>query len=299
VLKVVRTLMLCTTWCTHWVHEMMVRQARARGETENDVIRDIYLKNRSMSLIKDFEKEGFHLMTTRQSSFLIFASNFEYGQDLDQVQVGPGTLNFAEKEILARDFMAYLETVNPELCGSVRLIMGEPPLGQGHARIISIGIAVAHDDFDLVCRYLKTFLANYRESCPADLQCSIPVGDFVDLFQLDPFFAPFPDVRISQEASGADASGDILVALGRCSYGEFDGVTYGKDGYDTVVNQVKDFQSYLQAQGHGFEVRPWQFEVDPFRRHSVIAAVGMRFSRDQLDAVLSELKSFLRHSELT
>jgi len=88
-------------------------------------IRDIYLKNRSMSLIKDFEKEGFHLMTTRQSSFLIFASNFEYGQDLDQVQVGPGTLNFAEKEILATDrsqrsspsvlMMRYSTSRTPEL----------------------------------------------------------------------------------------------------------------------------------------------------------------------------------------
>jgi hypothetical protein len=298
VLKVIRTLMLCTTWCTHWVHEIMVRQARARGETENDVIRDIYLKNRSMSLVRDFEKEGFHLMTSRQSSFLIFASNFEYDQDLDQVQVGPGALNFAEKEVLARDFMSYLEEVSPQLCSNVRLIMGEPPLGQGHARIISIGIGVRHEDFDLVCRYLKTFLANYRESCPAELECSIPVGDFIDLYQLDPFFASFPDVRVSQEAPGADSSGDILLALGRCSFGEFDGVIYGKDGYETLLSEVKDFQSYLQSQGENVDIRPWQFEVDPYRRHSVIAAVGMRFPKDGLKAVLGKLKSFLREQPL-
>jgi hypothetical protein len=294
VLKVLRTLMLCTTWCTHWVHEMMVRQARARGENENDVIRDIYLKNRSMSLLRDFEKEGFHLMTTRQTSFLIFASNFEYDQDLDQVQVGPGTLHFAEKEVLARLFMSYLTEVNPELCGRVRLIMGEPPLGQGHARIISIGIAVPHDDFDLVCRYLKTFLANYRDTCPAKLECSIPVGDFIDLYELDPFFAAYPDVRISQEAPGADNSGDILLALGRCSFGEFDGVMYGKDGYDALLGQVKDFQTTLQAQGEGGQVRPWQFEVDPYRRHSVIGAVGVRFPKEQLSTLLQRLKSFLQ-----
>jgi phosphoenolpyruvate synthase/pyruvate phosphate dikinase len=294
VLKILRTLMLCTTWCTHWVHEIMVQQARDRGDTENDVIRDIYLKNRTMSLLKDFEKEGFHLMTTRQSCFLIFASNFEYNQDLDQVQVGPSTLNFTEKEILARDFVAYLEEVNPELHHNVRLIMGEPPLGQGHARIISIGIEMAHSDFDLVCRYLKTFLANYRDDCRAEIQCTIPVGDFIDLYEMDPFFAPYPDVRISQEASGGSASGDILLALGRCSYGEFDGVTYGKESYDALVKQVTQFQTYLESEGRQLPVRPWHFEVDPYRRHSVIAAAGMRFPMEYLSGVLSALKGFLR-----
>ncbi len=177
--------------------------------------------------------------------------------------------------------------------------MGEPPLGQGHARIVSIGIAVPHDDFDLVCRYLKTFLANYRDTCPAELECSIPVGDFMDLYELDPFFAAFPDVRISREASGADASGDILLALGRCSFGEFDGVLYGKDGYDTLLKQVKDFQTYLRAQGESAQVRPWQFEVDPYRRHSVIAAVGMRFPKEQLSTLLNRLKSFLPEHAFT
>jgi phosphoenolpyruvate synthase/pyruvate phosphate dikinase len=297
VLKVLRTLMLCTTWCTHWVHEIMVQQARARGDTENDVIRDIYLKNRTMSLLKDFEREGFHLMTTMQSCFLIFASNFEYNQDLDQVQVGPGTLNFAEKEVLARDFVAYLESVNPQLHRKVRLIMGEPPLGQGHARIVSIGIEMTHADFDLVCRYLKTFLANYREACPAEPQCTIPVGDFVDLYQLDPFFAPYPDIRVSREASGDGASGDVLLALGRCSYGEFDGVTYGKDSYDLLVKQIEQFQAHLKSEGGNIPARPWHFEVDPYRRHSVIAAVGIRFSMQQLSEVLKALKTFLVKGE--
>jgi hypothetical protein len=293
VLKILRALMLCTTWCTHWVHEIMVQQARARGETENDVIRDIFLKNRTMSLVRDFEKEGFHLMHAGATCYLILASNFEYNQDLDQVQVGPGTLNYAEKEILAGNFLAFLKEVDPEFQQRVRMIQGEPPLGQGHARIISIGLTMPSEDFDLVARYLRTFLDHLRRDSADSPGEAIPVGDFIELYEIDPFFARHPDLRISREAAGSGSSGDCLLSFGRCSFGEFDGVVYGREGYEELIDRARRFEAWLETNGHALHARPWHFEVDPYRRHSVIAAVGVRFPSDELNGVLEALKHFL------
>jgi hypothetical protein len=285
--------MLCTTWCTHWVHEIMVQQARARGETENDVIRDISLKNRTMSLVRDFEREGFHLMKTLHYSYLIFASNFEYGQDLNKVDIGPGALNFSEKEVLARNFLAHLAEIKVDLFQRVRIIQGEPPLGQGHARIISIGICIPNQDFDLVCRYLRAFLGQVRQGEVADLQDMIPAGEFIELYRLDPFFAPYPELKITRGQPGVDTAGDCLLAFGHCSFGEFDGAVYGKESYEVLMQQVRQFEDYLETSENQLDVRPWQFEVDPYRRHSVIAAVGLRFPGEKLQEVLDELKNYL------
>ena len=293
VLKILKALMLCTTWCTHWVHEIMVQQARARGETENDVIRDISLKNRTMSLVRDFEQEGFHLMKTLHYSYLIFASNFEYGQDLNKVDIGPGALNFSEKEVLARNFLAHLAEINADLFQRVRIIQGEPPLGQGHARIISIGICIPNEDFDLVCRYLRAFLGQVRQGEVADLQDMIPAGEFIELYRLEPFFAPYPELKITRGNPGADTAGDCLLVFGHCSFGEFDGAVYGKESYEVLMQQVRQFEDYLETSENQLDVRPWQFEVDPYRRHSVIAAVGLRFPGEKLQEVLDELKNYL------
>jgi hypothetical protein len=293
VLRILKTLMLCTTWCTHWVHEIMVVQARQRGETENDVIRDIFLKNRTMSMVKEFEDEGFHVMRVPNYYHLILASNFEYSQDPDKVDIGPGALNYKGKEILARQFLSYLEEVNPLLHRRVRMIQGEPPLGQGHARIISIGLSIPHQQFDLVCRYLRTFLDRSRNNHPLDLISKVPRGEFIELYQLDPFFAPYPDLSVTQETLGADTTGDCLLALGKCSYGEFDGSIYGREDYENLTAEVSRFEGIMTEMDNSISIRPWQFEVDPYRRHSVIAAVGIRFNKEHFGAVLEGLKKFL------
>jgi hypothetical protein len=74
----------------------------------------------------------------------------------------------------------------------------------------------------------------------------------------------------------------------------FDGVTYGKEGYDELMQQAENLVKTLKAQGGKLTVRPWHFEVDPYRRHSVIAAVGVRFPKEQLCGLLNALKDFLR-----
>ncbi len=337
VMKVLRTLMLCTTWRTHWVHEAMVVRARERGENENDVIRDIFLKNRTMSILRSFEEEGFHVMLGPDHHFLVLASNFEYEQDPDRINVGPGKLGFKEKEVLARQFLEYLRQVNPETAPKVRMVQGEPPLGQGHARIVSIGLSIPDEEFDLVCRYLRTFLdmVSSRKANPArgqgqgwnqvrapDLQVRRPVDDvvpaegFVHLYQLDPFFARYPDFRVARHTEKGKATGEFVLAFGECSFGEFDGVVYGKEGYDRLTGEVKRFEAFLaqpdrpgpEQSGPGqpvrgqsgsgrlgadSPVRPWQFEVDPYRRHSVIAAVGIRIPAAVLYDVLEALKKFL------
>lgn len=295
VLKILRALMLCTTWRTHWIHKIMVAKAKERGENEGDVIRDIFIKNRTMSVVKEFEAEGFHLMRVPHYYYLIFASNFEYDQDLDSVRVNPGLMKYAEKEVLARHFLAYLEQINPRLRKKLRIIQGEPPLGQGHARIVSIGLAVPDEDFDVVCRYLRTFLDQTKHGCPMTLQSAVAEGEFVDLYHLDPVFAPYPELRIMREKS-SDHPGQepgYVIAFGRCSFGEFDGVVYGRDEYEKLCRQVQEFQSFLGTKGMAELVRPWQFEVDPYRRHSVIAAVGIRMEARDLSHVVSGLKEFL------
>ncbi|SMC25617.1 Pyruvate phosphate dikinase, PEP/pyruvate binding domain [Desulfacinum hydrothermale DSM 13146] len=298
VLKILRALMLCTTWRTHWIHEIMVEKARERGESENDVIRDIFIKNRTMSVLKDFEAEGFHLMRVPHYYYLIFASNFEYDQDLDRIEIGPGFLQYSEKEVLARNFLSYLEQVNLRVRDRVRIVQGEPPLGRGHARIVSIGLAIPEEEFQLVCRYLRTFLDQSKHGCPLNLQSAIPEGDFVDLYHLDPAFAPFPEMRImkvarGQEGDPADRSEKYVIALGRCSYGEFDGVVYGRDDYEALMDRVKDLEAFAVSRGLDGALRPWQFEVDPYRRHSVIAAVGVQVDGARLAELLSCLKDYL------
>uniref|UniRef100_A0A832EB41 Pyruvate phosphate dikinase AMP/ATP-binding domain-containing protein n=1 Tax=Desulfacinum infernum TaxID=35837 RepID=A0A832EB41_9BACT len=295
VLKILRALMLCTTWRTHWVHEIMVEKAKERGEGESDVIRDIFIKNRTMSVVKEFEAEGFHLMRVPHYYYLIFASNFEYDQDLDSIQINPGLMKYTEKEILARNFLAYLKQINPRLTERLRLIQGEPPLGQGHARIVSIGLAVPDEDFDVVCRYLRTFLDQTKHGCPMTLQSAVPEGDFVDLYHVDPVFAPYPEFRIMREKGGGNpgAQAGYVIAFGRCSFGEFDGVVYGRDEYEKLCRKVRNFEMFLRSKGIEGAVRPWQFEVDPYRRHSVIAAVGIWVEPHRLGQVVSRLKEFL------
>jgi phosphoenolpyruvate synthase/pyruvate phosphate dikinase len=296
VLKILKTLMLCTTWCTHWLHEFMVVQARARGENENDVIRDIFLKNRTMSLVKDFEGEGFHVMRASDCYHLILASNFEYGQDLDKVQIGPEKLNYAEKEALARQFLSYLREVDPEFQKKVRRVQGEPPLGQGHARIISIGLSVPHAGFDLLCRYLRAFLDESRDRERGDFPALIPQGEFIQLYTIDAGFAPYPDFEISQEKLGSEVTGDCLIIFGRCSFGEFGGLIYGKEDYEGLMEQVSELETFLREANRGGLVRPWHFEVDPYRRHSVIAAAGIRFHLEDTGEVIQQLQRFLRRS---
>ncbi|MDY0039873.1 MAG: PEP/pyruvate-binding domain-containing protein [Desulforhabdus sp.] len=293
VLKILRALMLCTTWCTHWVHEIMVTQARKRGDTENDVIRDIFLKNRTMSLVHGFEEEGFHLMRVPDYYYLILASNFEYGQDLDKVDVGPDILNYSEKENLAKEFINYLEGVSPEMHGRVRVIQGEPPLGAGHARIISIGLSIPNGSFDLVCRYLRSFLDLRHRTRSVGAESMIPIDEFIELYQLDPFFAPYPDFRIIQRSGISQTSSDYFLTFGECSFGEFDGQVYGKEDYDKLMTEVRRFQEYLKETAKNLTIRPWQFEVDPYRRHSVIAAVGIRFEKSKLRGVMASLKDLL------
>jgi hypothetical protein len=293
VLKIVHTLMLSMTWWTHWIHEILVEKARARGDTENDVIRDINLKNRSMSLISEFEKEGFHLMKTPGFSFLVFASNFEYEQDLDSLRVGPGGLNYIEKDLLAQRFVEYLRRVNEPLGKLVRVISGEPPLGQGHARIISVGLAIPEADFSLTCRYLRTFL-DWSHGRPKDMLSLVPETGFVELYQLDPFFASHPEFRVTRQIRQQDSlQEEVFLSFGDCSFGEFDGQLYGKDEYDRLNLKVDRFQDYLKKKGADLPLRPWQFEVDPYRRHSLIAATGVRFPQNLLGMVLQELREFL------
>ncbi|MFZ2446983.1 MAG: PEP/pyruvate-binding domain-containing protein [Syntrophobacteraceae bacterium] len=293
VLKIIRTLMLSTTWWTHWIHEILVAKARERGETENDVIRDINLKNRTMSLLREFEKEGFHLMKAPDFSYLIFASNFEYEEDPDRLQIGPGALNYKEKELLARQFMRYLNSVNQPLANRLRIIQGEPPMGQGHARIVSIGLAIPEGDFALVCRYLRVFLDQCRDGCSLDLTSMVPETGFVELYQIDPFFAPYPDFRVTREFYGSDAGGDFFVSFGGCSFGEFEGAIFGKQDYDRLTSRVKEFALHYKKRKLEQVFRPWHFEIDPFRRHSLIAAVGIRFNGKLFSQVLEELKKFL------
>lgn len=294
VLKILKPLMLCITWRTHWIHELMVEKAKERGENENDVIRDIFLKNRTMSLVRGFEKEGFHVMRVPGHHYLIFASNFEYDQDLNRIQIGPGNLDYKEKEILAKHFVAYLEQANPDLRNKVRLVIGEPPLGQGHARIVSVGLSVPDDFFPLLCRYLRSFLDQCRDGCTLYRDELIPLNDFIELYSLDPFFALYPEMKIKK-----DESGTCFLVFGDCSYGEFDGTVFGEKEYKLLMQQVKAFEWFLKVTGRYLSVRPWTFEVDPFRRHSVITAVGISFSVNKLSEVLEALREFLSEQEKT
>jgi hypothetical protein len=294
VLKVLSTLMLSTTWWTHWIHEILVEKARARGDTENDVIRDINLKNRTMSLLADFEKEGFHLMKTPGFSFLVLASNFEYEQDLDRLDVGPDTLNFNEKNRLAHHFVEYLHTVDEPLGKVVRIITGEPPMGQGHARIVSIGIEVPEEEFALVCRYLRAFLDQDRRGGRVNVLELLPETGFADLYQIDPFFASYPELRAGWGPEGSDSDREVILSFGDCSFGEYEGQIYGKEDYDRLNYLVNRFQSFLNERGGGVTLRPWHFEVDPFRRHSLIAAIGAILPQSQFSRALGELREFLR-----
>ncbi len=292
-LLIAKTLMLCTTWRTHWVHELMVDIARSRGETENDVIRDIFLKNSTMSLVKEFEEEGFHVMKVPHFYHLVLASNFEYTEDLDKVQIGPDILNYKEKEILAQQFLSFLQQTNSRLHQRVRIIKGEPPLGQGHARIISIGLYIPHEDFALVCRYLRTFLNQCLHGCTLDLLSRIPESAFIPLYQLDPYFAPHPQMEVRREAHQQEDNQECSLIFGRCSFGEFDGTLFGKDDYEMLNSHVANFATFIKERGSSLQVRPWQFEVDPYRRHSVIGAVGIRFDGKHLCEVLDALKHYI------
>ncbi|HYA40348.1 MAG TPA: PEP/pyruvate-binding domain-containing protein [Syntrophobacteraceae bacterium] len=290
--KIISTLMLSTTWWTHWVHEMLVEKASTRGDTENDVIRDISLKNRSMSLLSEFEKEGFHLMKTPGFSFLVLASNFEYEQDLDSVRVGPGALNYMEKDLLAQRFVQYLQNVNEPLGNLVRIIRGEPPLGQGHARIVSIGLAMPEADFALVCRYLRSFL-NSRQGRPADPLSLVPETGFIELYLIDPFFAPYPEFKATRQIHREEPVEELFISFGDCSFGEFEGQYYGKDEYDKLNLKVDRFQAHLRKRAVALPLRPWHFEIDPYRRHSLIAATGVRLPQSTLGRVMEELREFL------
>ncbi len=291
VLKILRTLMLSFTWWTHWIHEILVEKARLRGETENDVIRDINIRNKTMSLLCDFEKEGFHLMTTPDYSYLIFAGNFEYEEDPDRLQVGPGTFNFNEKVRLARQFLQYMNAVSRELGERIRIVQGEPPLGQGHARIVSIGLAVPESDLFLMCRYLRTYLDQARFGCPIDLHSLIPESGFIELFRIDPFFSPYPEFQVTRDLPRS--GGDLFLSFGSCSYGEFEGEIFGKEEYDRLTARVKEFETQVVENGRELSFRPWHFEIDPNRRHSLIAAVGIRFAETRFSRIMQELKEFL------
>lgn len=292
VLKVLRALMLCTTWRTHWVHGLMVKLARERGDTENDVLRDIFLKNRTMSIVESFEREGFHVFKGTRSYYLILASNFEYDRDVDDS--GSQTINFGKKEGLARQFLVYLHEMDPEAASGVHMIKEEPPLGQGHARIISMGLAIPEGDFDLVCRYLRAFLDRASSAVsPNSIHAMIPQDGFIPLYQLDPFFASYPDLRISRQSHQTDEAGEYLLAFGLCSFGEMDRVVYGKEEYDQLMEDTQSFERYLALRGLGVSIRPWQFEVDPYRRHSIIAVVGIRFGSDHIQGILNALRGFL------
>ncbi len=293
VLKIISTLMLSTTWWTHWIHEILVQKAISRGETENDVIRDINLKNRTMSLLSGFEKEGFHLMKTVGSSFLVFASNFEYEQNPDSLQVGPGALDYMKKDLLAQRFIEYLRNVDEPLGNRVRVINGEPPLGQGHARIVSVGLAAPEADFGLMCRYLRTFLDQRAPDRPADLLSLVPETGFIELYQIDPFFASRPEFRVTRQAREQHCARELFLSFGDCSFGEYDGRIYGKEEYDKLNVEVDSFQDHLKKKGAEMNLRPWNFEIDPFRRHSLIAAAGLRFSENLFAQVIEELKEFV------
>lgn len=290
--KIISTLMLSTTWRAHWMHEMLVEKALARGDTENDVIRDINLKNRSMSLLIGFEKEGFHLMKTPGFSFLVLASNFEYGQDLDSPRVGPGALNYMEKDLLAQRFVEYLKSVDEPLGRLVRIISGEPPLGQGHARIVSIGLAIPEADFAIVCRYFRAFLDS-RQGRPADALSLTPETGFAELYQIDPFFASYPEFRVTRQIHLQKSAQELFISFGDCAFGEFEGQFYGKDQYDRLNRKIERFQAHLKKRGINLALRPWHFEIDPHRRHSLIAATGIRFSQNLLGEVIQHLKEFL------
>ncbi|MDR3568200.1 MAG: PEP/pyruvate-binding domain-containing protein [Syntrophobacteraceae bacterium] len=293
VLKIIGTLMLSTTWWTHWIHEILVKKAVLRGESENDVIRDINLKNHTMSLLSDFEKEGFHLMKTQGSSFLVFASNFEYEQNPNSLQVGPGTLDYAKKEHLAQRFMQYLKSVDEPFGKRIRVINGEPPLGQGHARIVSVGLAAPEAEFALMCRYLRAFLDNRSPHRAADPLSLVPETGFVELYQVDPFFASRPEFRVTRQIRDQSSPRELFLSFGDCSFGEYDGRIYGKEEYESLNAAVDRFQDHLRKKGARVELRPWNFEIDPYRRHSLIAAAGVRFSEGMFGRVIEELKDFL------
>ncbi|MGC8492564.1 MAG: PEP/pyruvate-binding domain-containing protein [Syntrophobacteraceae bacterium] len=291
--KIISTLLLSTTWWTHWIHEILVKKAAARGETENDVIRDINLKNRTMSLLADFEKEGFHLMKTPGVRFLVLASNFEYEQNLDRLSVGPTTLDYMEKDLLAQRFVEYLRSVDKPLGARVRIINGEPPLGQGHARIVSVGLAAPEADFALMCRYLRAFLDNQAPNRSDNALSLVPETGFVELYRIDPFFISRPEFRVTRHTSDRDASRELFLSFGDCSFGEYDGKIYGKEDYDRLNARVDQFQEHLKNQGASIDLRPWNFEIDPYRRHSLIAAAGVRFPEGAFGQVLEELRKYL------
>ncbi|MDR3554690.1 MAG: PEP/pyruvate-binding domain-containing protein [Syntrophobacteraceae bacterium] len=288
--KILSTLKLSTTWWTHWIHEILVQKAIARGETENDVIRDINLKNRTMSLLAEFEKEGFHLMKTAGSNFLVFASNFEYEQNPDSIQVGSGALDYMKKDLLAQRFMEYLKSIDEPLGKRVRLINGEPPLGQGHARIVSVGLAAPEADFALMCRYLRAFLDHRGAEHPADVLSLVPRSGFIELYQVDPFFASYPEFRVTRQTLDQQ---ELFLSFGDCSFGEYEGKVYGKEDYERLTVEMDRFLNHLKKKGAAMDLRPWNFEIDPYRRHSLIAASGLRFSESLFGRVLQELREFI------
>ncbi|SPF43006.1 hypothetical protein SBDP1_430001 [Syntrophobacter sp. SbD1] len=86
---------------------------------------------------------------------------------------------------------------------------------------------------------------------------------------------------------------ELFLSFGDCSFGEFEGQYYGKDEYDSLSLKVDRFQDYLKNKAADLPLRPWHFEIDPYRRHSLIAATGVRFSHNLLGQVLKELREFL------
>jgi hypothetical protein len=63
------------------------------------------------------------------------------------------------------------------------------------------------------------------------------------------------------------------------------------------MQKVKEFEWYMKVTGQHSCIRPWSLEVDPFRRHSIITAVGIRFPVEHLTQILESLKAFLSEKE--
>lgn len=294
VLKILRPFLLCITWRTHWVHEIMTELASRRGDFESDVIRDIQIKKRTMSIVDGFKREGFHVIETEDRCYLILASNFEFTDGSVAGDIGSNSLSFEDKGKLARQFLAYLQTVNPSMAPEVEMMYGKPPLGEGHTRIISVGLSVPQKHFAQFCRIFRSFLDNSALRSPTHIIKEIPVNEFIPLAEFDPYFSRYPDLRVSRQQVGTTAREDThVLAFGDCSFGEFDGVVHGKDDYDRLTTDVLRFQQYLEANGHVISIRPWQFEIDPYRRHSLIAAVGIRFEAEQFLDLVDALRGFL------
>jgi hypothetical protein len=63
------------------------------------------------------------------------------------------------------------------------------------------------------------------------------------------------------------------------------------------MKKVKEFEWHMKLMGQHSYVRPWSLEVDPFRRHSIVTAVGIQFPVEQLTPLLENLKTFLSEKE--